>query len=167
VQHLQGKLWYISRWHHSGSILFCFVSISIIDGAPCRFIMKAPFVTNSQHFKRFVNVTDDARRHMNTVTKDFYGPGRATCYVIPYMILQERVEENNDVKMVFINSTFSHFISGKSTWQHLPKKFNVSKEDVITFGTNILHTLKANHPHFIVDGLFRVVLTYSFPRDWF
>ena len=32
---------------------------------------------------------------------------------------------------------------------------------MITFGTNILHTLKANHPHFIVDGLFRVDVFFS------
>lgn len=132
---------------------------SAMDDKLCRWILKAPFTTNSQHFKRFVDSKDSARRHMNTVTKDLFVSSRPSCYEIPYMILQERVEENNEAKMVFLNRCFSHFVSGAAVCQSLD---GFSGNDLIQFGYRVFEIL-AGHPQFIMDGLVRVDVFLSNP----
>ena len=128
-----------------------------------KYIIKAPFSTNSMHFKKFVT-TSNAMDYIVTVRNDIFGP-RPTCYVIPYLILQERVDAtlaNNkkvkEPKLVFLNGQFSHFCStvGRSSINSLP---GFSSDALIRFGETVLDLL--DRELFILDGLVRVDLFLS------
>lgn len=126
---------------------------SIFKQKRCDYVMKAPYVTHALHFYRgCVSTPDDARRHMNSVSANLHGTGPSTCYVIPYMILQERAICNAEVKMVFLNKQFSHTVSGLNLRHSLQ---GYSRDELIEFGYQVLDEL-GNHPQFILDGLIRV-----------
>ena len=120
-------------------------------------ILKAPFTTNSQHFKSYVENSSDAFSAMNRVTRDLYHNSMPTCYEIPYMMLQERVKDNAEVKMIFLNFEFNHFAStrGRNFVTRLP---GYSEEDLIAFGYSVLEKLKSNNlgQVYILDGLVRI-----------
>lgn len=122
--------------------------------------MKAPFVTNSQHFKRYVTSEGAARRHMNMVTTDLRG-GSPSCYIIPYMMMQEKVQCNDEVKMVYLNKVFSHFVSSRSLKRVLPGH---DSDAIVAFGNSVI-ALLGQQPHFILDGLSRIDVFYSQKHD--
>lgn len=99
---------------------------------------------------------------MNTVTRDLYGEGTSSCYKIPYVIMQERVKCNHEVKMVFLNKRFSHMVSGGSS---LKKSFpGHDTNALIAFGNSIIARI-AEIPKFVTDGVIRVDVFYSLNHD--
>ena len=120
-----------------------------------RWIFKAPFTANSMHFKQYVSTPDQAMRHYSKVHSDLFGD-HFSCYEIPYLILQERVENNSEAKLCFLNKKFSHFCTGStanSSIRHTLGEY--SSKDLIQFGSMIIESLSENE-EFILDGLLRV-----------
>jgi hypothetical protein len=80
---------------------------------------------------------------------------RPDCYEIPYFILQQRVDNNKEVKLCFLNREFSHFASiGRNA-----KSFDgFSTEDLVRFAKKVLDLLYEANENFILDGLVRVDL---------
>jgi hypothetical protein len=62
-----------------------------MEGKPVDFVVKAPFVTNSQHFKSYVNSVAKAMQRIKSVFNDLFVNNYPSCYVIPYIMLQSRV----------------------------------------------------------------------------
>lgn len=121
--------------------------------------MKAPYVTNSGYFKRYVNTVSDAMAHIKTVCDNIYrrqgGSQTHPCYEIPYMLLQQRVLCNDEAKLCFFNMKFSHFVSGKNL-KHSFKGY--TKEDLIMFAYHCLQSIKHLENQYVLDGLVRVDL---------
>ena len=118
-----------------------------------KWIMKAPFTTNSQHFKRYVDTVQDAMIHLNRVLRGIYFDKE--CYEIPYMLLQERAMDNSEVKLCFLDRKFSHILSSAG---HPKSLSGFSKTDLITFAYNTLQYISDRDDSFILDGLVRVDL---------
>lgn len=129
----------------------------IMGNSDCKaWILKAPFTTNSQHFKTFVSTPFEALSAMNRVTRDLTSQ-RPTCYDIPYMMLQERVIDNTEVKMVYLNLEFSHFASSPSRNQATRLR-GFNDDDLVSFGHTVLERLVSNSLDqvYILDGLVRI-----------
>ena len=120
-----------------------------------RWIMKAPYTANSMHYKKMVNDPNEAMRHFSNVCVDMFGD-HFTCYELPYLILQERVEDSSEAKLCFLNRNFSHFCTGstaKTSIRHsLP---GYTSQDLIEFGSEVLESLSGDN-EFVLDGLLRV-----------
>ena len=121
--------------------------------------MKAPYVTHSTYFKRYISTVSEGKSHIKNVCDNIYRRQCAIqghpCYEIPYMMLQQRVTNNDEAKLCFLNKKFSHFVSGSSTVQSFR---GYSQHDLILFAYQCLQSL-ANLSHiYIFDGLVRVDL---------
>ncbi len=95
----------------------------------------------------FIN---NARGYMNG-TKP-YGK-RSRCYNIPYLMLQIRVENNTEVKLVFFNKKFCHCANLPKTAKSLP---SYSTEAIVQFCYEVLESLVPFEDIFILDGLVRI-----------
>lgn len=122
-------------------------------------IMKAPFTTNSQHFKWFIsNSQFEAMSAMNRVTKDL-NSNHPTCYAIPYMMLQEKAFNNTEPKIVYLNKQFSHFAGGRGRGSAVVKSLpGYTSDDLIKFGHDVIDRLSNNSlgHNYILDGLVRI-----------
>jgi hypothetical protein len=124
---------------------------------PFDYIMKAPFVTNAQHFhSRKLCSVDAIMKHIRVVVNDISGVHRRpSCYVIPYMMLQKRLDNNSEVKLVFLDKKFSHIASMANT----VKSFEDYPQDKLAaFGYEVLSILSQYEEVFILDGLLRIDL---------
>jgi hypothetical protein len=75
-----------------------------------------------------------------------------TCYEVPYLMLQVRVEKNKECKLCFLNKKFSHFTSLLGTTQSYP---GFSQDQLILFAYKALQSISHLNT-FILDGLVRV-----------
>jgi hypothetical protein len=116
-------------------------------------VVKAPYVTNKQHFYGYGDTTEKVMARVKTYTTQMYQK-TVNCYIVPYLLLQERVSKNKEVKVVFLRGQYSHIASiGQSTKQsHDP----FTSDDVVAFAATALDVLKTNLQCSIVDGLVRV-----------
>ena len=116
------------------------------------FIMKPGYTTNGLHFNKFVKTEDDVKRYLERVTADIFGP-TPTCYEIPYVMLQVRVMDRSEVKIVFLNRQFSHICSSSSSLikKNLP---GFSQIQLVAFATEALNLLPVDE--YVLDGLTRV-----------
>jgi hypothetical protein len=119
------------------------------------FIMKAPFTTNSQRFKRFVATAAEAIAHIKSVHKKIFGPC-PTSNAIPYMMLQVKVLKNCEAKIVFLNGVYHHFLS-PSTHMTTGSFEGFTKDGIINFASEAFSALSRND-EYILDGLVRVDL---------
>jgi hypothetical protein len=117
-----------------------------------KFIMKPGFVTNSLHFKKYVSTAADVEAHLVRVMNDMYGDS-PSCYELPYIMLQVRVTNNSEVKLVFLNKQYSHMVSsgGRSIVKSL---VGFSSSDLVAFATEALNLLPEED--YILDGMVRV-----------
>jgi hypothetical protein len=120
-------------------------------------ILKAPFTTNSQHFKKFVSTPEEAMAHLRVVHRGMF-ENNATCYEIPYMMLQEKILTGPgrvapEAKICFLNKKYSHFVNGSKCVKSFS---NFSKHEIIAFASSALEALKHKEDQFILDGLVRV-----------
>jgi hypothetical protein len=122
-----------------------------------RWIIKAPFTTNSQHFKHYVNTARETIQHIASVVRDLYS-SHPSCYEINYLLFQERVTKNGECKLCFLNKQFSHFVSSTTTRKSLP---GYTQKDLISFAQKALESLRVHEDTFILDGLLRVDLFKS------
>ena len=134
--------------------------------ADTSFIIKAPFTTNSQHFKRYFDSRPDqdsndmVKRILAFVVEvrddiyDLRRRGHPTCYVIPYLMLQVKLWDKSEVKIVFLGGRFHHILSS-STKSVVTKLINHKQIDVVKFAAHALQTLSSSKK-FILDGLVRV-----------
>jgi len=124
-----------------------------------KWVMKAPFTTNKQHFYKYDICTPSAAlRHINTVHRKLWGP-IPECYEIEYLLLQERVKNNKEAKLCFFGGEFHHFTMGSAG--NLKQSFpEYSSDDLIQFATLALQSV-SRHPEYLLDGLVRVDLFFS------
>lgn len=120
--------------------------------AGTEFIMKPGYTANALHFNKFVKTENDVQKYLERVRSDIFGD-RPTCYEIPYTMLQVRVMDRSEVKIVFLNKEFSHICSSSTA---LIKKNlqGFTQSELITFATEALHLLPDDE--YILDGLTRV-----------
>ena len=133
------------------------ILISIMIVPEVKWIIKAPFTTNSMHFKKYVDSVDECVKHVKRVADDIFGEC-FTCYEIPYLLLQERVNDNAEAKLCFLNKKFSHFVAGKNLKSSFP---NFDSNQLIMFAHEALSRLTHLEHVFILDGLVRVDLFTS------
>lgn len=123
--------------------------------ADAKFVMKAPFVTHGQHFQRTVSTLKAAMNHLGSVHKSLYCRDNPPCYVVPYIMIQEKVLKNNEIKAIFLGGVFSHFLCSVTQSTVVCSFPNFSKEQVVKFAHESLVSLMESS-HFILDGLVRV-----------
>lgn len=117
-----------------------------------RFIMKPGYTTNSLHFKKYVDTAEQVKDHLNRVMDDMYGDS-PTCYEVPYIMLQVRVSDNSEVKLVFLNKQYSHMVSSESRLIKMSLD-GFETSDLVAFAKEALELLPEDE--YILDGLVRV-----------
>jgi hypothetical protein len=116
-------------------------------------VIKAPFVTNRQHYHGYPKNVEAAIVHVARAVNDLFHSKFSKCYEISYLILQERVTSNGEVKVVFCGKTFSHIAGGR----YDKKSFSsITTQELILFASDALESL--DDGQFILDGLVRVDL---------
>ena len=130
-------------------------------------IIKSPFVAHSLHFQRsVVSTAKEAVAHVKNVWKDLFGHETLrSCYVVPYLILQERVLNNAESKLCFLNGKFHHFCTSSSVNLKQSFKDKLSKElisstQIVEFATDVM-TIFKNLEGNILDGLGRIDVFYD------
>jgi hypothetical protein len=119
-----------------------------------KWILKAPFTTNSKYYKYYVNDAFSGINRMNAVVRD-QTRTKPNCYIIPYMIFQERVTNNKEVKMIFLNRKFSHFVSPSARSSLITTSLQgFENVDLIRFGNEVVARL--DEDVYETRGLFRV-----------
>lgn len=130
-------------------------------GAPAvKWIMKAPYTSNSKHFQKYVNTSEKAVAidHIKYVHRNLWGDRRPTCYVIPYMMMQERVMNNREAKLCFLGGKFHHFVvAGCKRTRSFP---GYSEKQIAEFAAGALRLL-IGHDEFILDGLVRIDVFFN------
>ena len=120
--------------------------------AGTRFIMKPGYTTNSLHYKKCVDTVEEVKLHLNRVMNDMYG-GAPTCYEVPYIMLQVRVSDNSEVKLVFLNKQYSHMVSSDSKLIRMSLR-GFKESELIAFAKETLDLLPEDE--YILDGMVRV-----------
>ena len=130
-------------------------------------IIKSPFVAHSLHFQRsVVSTSKEAFAHVKNVWKDLFGHETLrSCYVVPYLILKERVLNNAESKLCFLNGKFHHFCTSSSVNLKQSFKDKLSKElisstQIVEFATDVM-TIFKNLEGNILDGLGRIDVFYD------
>ena len=120
--------------------------------------MKAPFVTNSLYLKRYTADALSTVQAINNIRKDLLWLDKArapSCYLVPYVMIQPRVEDNREAKLVFIDRKFFH-ISSHSSRLVVQKLPGITQEEMIDFATDALDALHDSGKSVILDGVVRV-----------
>jgi hypothetical protein len=115
--------------------------------------MKAPFVTNRLHFHSYPDNAVEAFKHLQIVRKKIFGESRESS-AVPYIMLQVRMKDNREVKLVFLGCQFQYVMSC-SVRTVVMSLTDHSDEELILFATNALQRI-SKHDEYIVDGLVRV-----------
>jgi hypothetical protein len=120
----------------------------------CGWVLKAPFVTNSMHFLSFFSEPEDVLRKLELVSESMFQA--MDCYVIPYLILQPRMQNRKEYKVVLLNGSVSHIavVAGSHVGSKAYSK--ASHTRLFDFAEKALKVLKEVSPQTISDGLVRV-----------
>ena len=102
-------------------------------------MLKAPFVTNRNRFHHYVDDWNEILHMLAKIQHDMFV--KKDCFVVPYIMLQERVD-NREIKMVFLNGTYSHMITC-STGKIVKSFSGYSENDIISFGESVLSIIAA------------------------
>jgi hypothetical protein len=133
----------------------CICCRFMLNGSANKWVIKAPYVTNRHKYHQYVNSLDSAQSHLLNITNDMFSP-TAEYYSVPYVIMQEKVIQNVEVKVVFLNKKYSHIAmtsTGSTRKSHGP----FTTETVVKFAERALHQLSCAMPGIaILDGLVRV-----------
>lgn len=101
---------------------------------------------------------DSGVQHIQNIVDIFYR-GKYSAhnhYIFPYVIMQERVIDNAEAKLVFCNKEFKHFYGQSSKNPHSLSPF--TSNDLVAFATTVLESLTCKESVFMIDGLVRVDL---------
>lgn len=89
--------------------------------------------------------------HLKVILDDIYVDS-PTCYEIPYMLLQERVRDNSEVKFAFVNKKFSHICA--SAGYSSRKSFKGYVEgDIVNFAYSCLKYISEIAPQKYIHSL--------------
>jgi hypothetical protein len=114
--------------------------------------MKAPFVTNRKHFHYYPKTGEAAISCFRSAYKKIYIT--KNCFAVPYVMLQERVKVNKEVKLIFLDGIYHHSMS--CAISSVSMSFTgVSHDELIIFANSVLESISA-HEEYIIDGLVRV-----------
>lgn len=118
-------------------------------------VVKGSFITNKSNFFGHASSADSVMKLLHTFTSHMIlNTGAKDCYKVPYLILQERVFDISEVKVIFLGCKFSHIADvGKNTKHSLP---NFSTNEIVEFASASLQLLRDTLGYSIVDGLVRV-----------
>ena len=114
--------------------------------------MKAPFITNRQHFHSYPKNAEAAIQSFKSIHNKIAVDN--TCFLVPYVMLQERVSPNKEVKMIFLGGKFHH-ITSTSIGNVVMSLAGYSRNDLIVFATSVM-AFVALHAEYILDGLVRI-----------
>jgi hypothetical protein len=120
----------------------------------CGWVLKAPFVTNSMHFLYFLKEPDDIVWKLELVSRAVFEEEK--CYVIPYMMLQPRMQNRKEYKVVLLNGERKHIFYDRSQRRDCGAFSKESPNRLFEFAQNALHLLRKARPHAILDYLVRV-----------
>jgi len=115
-------------------------------------VMKAPNITNGLHYQRNVKDVSSALKHVYKVRKVMYDS--KTCYAVPYIMLQVRIVDNKEVKLIFLGGEFHHIMSCSMS-NVVTRLHGFCDNDLISFATAAIRHL-SEHSEYILDGLVRV-----------
>jgi hypothetical protein len=118
-----------------------------------KWIIKSPFSTNSKYYKKYVNNIEQAMGYVKSICRDMFHPKSQRC-ILPYVMLQERVTHNNEVKVCFLNKRYSHIASVARSVRSFPGFF--TEAEIILFAHGALMSLTHLEDVLILDGLVRV-----------
>ena len=118
------------------------------------FVMKAPFVTNRKHFHYYPKDGDAAIAFLKCSYRKMYI--KKNIFAVPYLMLQERVKNNTEVKLIFLNGIYHHTMS--CAVSSVQMSFTgISAAQLIDFANSVMESISA-HEEYIVDGLVRIDL---------
>ena len=121
-----------------------------------QWVLKAPFTTNSKHYLYYPKNAEEAVAHVISVAKRSFHDAKPGIKNLPYLMLQRRVNDKTEVKLVFFNGVFSHIANGVGKSASLQ---GYSTLDLANFACGIIDRLsKSSSVPFILDGLIRVDL---------
>ena len=126
-------------------------------------VLKAPFVTNSMHFLSFITNPEDVLWKLDLVTKSVFQ--EKTCYVIPYMMLQPRMINRKEYKVVLLNGRRSHIVKPCSTHKDCKAYSKFPHDRLFELVENAVTLLGKAQPHAILDGLVRVDIFETQEKD--
>lgn len=130
-----------------------------MEGMPSttRYHIKCPYTANCLGYRYWPKSREEAVKNIMRIAERNHDENdiNPICSKLPYLLLQERVEQNTEVKAIFLNGQFSHLMAGSST--------NVlcltphTQGDIVEFAKGIVDHLTTHYsPPFILDGLVRV-----------
>jgi len=114
--------------------------------------MKAPFITNRNHFHSYPSDAASAIMNLKGIHNKIHVT--KSCFDVPYVMLQERVKCNNEVKLVFLDGVYHHTLSC-TTKTITMSLAGVTDAELVHFATTVMQSL-AEHDEYILDGLVRV-----------
>jgi hypothetical protein len=115
--------------------------------------MKAPFTTNKQRFHYYVDGDVTAIvQIISRLLKEMYV--EKTSQEIPYIMLQERLMDNREIKAVFLGGKYHHMLSCETAnvVKSLP---GFTHDEVVEFATSALNLMSQDDTS-LLDGLARV-----------
>ena len=116
--------------------------------------MKAPFVTNRKHFHYYPKDADAAILFLKSAYKKIYI--KKNIYAVPYLMLQERVRCNTEVKLIFLNGVYHHTVS--CAVNSVQMSFTgVTTAQLLDFASSVMRSI-SDREEYIIDGLVRVDL---------
>ena len=93
-------------------------------------------------------------KHLVRVHNCMFGNIPGEGFKVPYVMLQEHVTSNAEVKVIFVNRQFSHCCNLPRTVKSFGKSF--SQNDVVAFAYQVLESISHLDELFILDGIVRV-----------
>jgi hypothetical protein len=120
----------------------------------CGWVLKAPFVTNSQHFFYFISDPEEVLWRLQLVSAAVYDA--KSCYVIPYMMLQPRMQNRKEYKVVLLDGKASHIAVVNKSHRGSIAYSSHPHSRLFAFAESAVSMLKNAKPYAILDGLVRV-----------
>jgi hypothetical protein len=117
-------------------------------------VLKAPFVTNSMHFMYFISSPEEVLWRLEMTSKAIFEDKE--CYEIPYMMLQPRMLNRKEYKVVLLNGQRSHIAPLPSSHKECKAYSKSPHTRLFEFAETAVKLLADAQPHAILDGLVRV-----------
>jgi len=96
-----------------GSIISSSMDSKAGGNSKKKWALKTPFSSNKLHFFKYFEESEEAAGYISkTVMPRMFENKRPASYEVPYLMIQERVSDNKEAKLCFLNKKFSHFCSG-------------------------------------------------------
>ena len=116
--------------------------------------MKAPTITNKQHYHSYPKNANEACRHLQTARNKIFETNES--FAVPFMMLQVRLDPVKEVKLVFMGGEFQYIMASGVSNVYMSLKGHTTKQ-LIEFATSAIQRV-SRHDEYILDGVVRVDL---------